>query len=102
MNIVCIFFFIRFDVCIKFGFDGHLPNQSIMIVLTVNANNLTILCNGGNVALVALIFRTIPGSSKLIQYFYLKLMAFYDPSFFVFARNSKLKVGSYHAHFKMQ
>ena len=73
-----------------------------MIVLTVHQDKLVILCKSGNAALIYLIFRAIPGSGKFIYSFNIKFMAFYNQHyFFVLGRNSKLKVVSYQAQFKM-
>ena len=73
-----------------------------MIVLSFYANKLVILCNSENAALEASIFRAIPGSGKFNYFLNIKLTDFYNQYFFVFGGNSKLKVGSYHAEFKMQ
>ena len=73
-----------------------------MIVLTVYASKLAILCKGRNAVLVALIFRAFLGSGKLIYSFNIKLMTFYNQKSIAFAKISKLKVGNYLADFKMQ
>ena len=70
--------------------------------VVVFSYKMAMLCNRGKLALVALLFRPIPGSGKVFNYFKIKLMDLHKQFFLVFEQNVKLEVCSHLAEIMLQ